>query len=796
MTRAAAHIAHKANVPNTRRKTVEKLSVEWLVLQLIEDAADVFVRYPVVAGLGVHVRWRVMLSKIAHLLVCLNHVARVIVNANHSIMRAAEKLGVADCRLDVTSSIGDTREATEAKMNSFFRELKERKVYRVALGYAMVAWLVIQISATIMPAYHAPEWILPIFITVIALGFPVALVLAWAFEVKGGVIEKTLKSSASLSSRVWLLAAVGLIISVLAVGSYWLWHPWRKASTVSQPPTATQPAIPEKSIAVLPFENLSRDPDNAYFAEGIQQEILTRLAKIADLKVISRTSTQRYQSKPGNLAEIAKQLGVANILEGSVQKATDQVRVNVQLVNAQTDSHLWAETYDRKLTDIFGVESEIARAIAESLQAKLTGREEQALALKPTNNPEAYDAYLRGLAFEDRLGYAINPLREAISSYERAVQLDPNFALGWAQLSRAHARVYFNTDTTATRRDAAKDALENAQKLQPNSPETLLSLGYYQYWVLRDYGLAKSTFGVVNKMLPGSSEVPFALGLVARREGKWDESIAYLDQALALDPRNVELLNDAAFTFVLLRQFPTALKLYGRALDINPNDPGLMALKADPYQAQGNLEEAAKVLSEINAQTRSTTAFLIKITQLRLERNLGEAVQLLQARQAQYHFVSEIDKGINQVLLALAQRLSGDAAGAKVTAEQARKTLEPLCKNEPDNALFAAVLSLADAALGEKDSALKEAERATMLLPSAKDRVAGPGFEENLALIQTMVGENSRAISTLTWLLQTPYKGWVCGRTPVTPALLRLDPLWDPLRADPAFQKLCGEKRP
>jgi TolB-like protein/Tfp pilus assembly protein PilF len=687
-------------------------------------------------------------------------------------------------------------------MNSFFRELKQRKVYRVALGYAVVAWLVIQISATIMPAYHAPEWILPIFITAVALGFPVALVLAWAFELKGGVIEKTPESGGRLSAtntcRVWLLAGAGLIISALAVGGYWLWYPSRKATTTaSQPPTATLPAIPEKSIAVLPFENLSEDKANAYFAEGIQQEILTRLAKIADLKVISRISTQRYQSRPGNLSEIGKQLGVANILEGSVQKADDQVRVNVQLVNAQTDSHVWAETYDRKLTDIFGVESEIAKGIAESLQAKLTGREEQALAAKPTNNPEAYDAYLRGLAFENRLGYAINPLREAISFFERAVQLDPNFALGWAQLSRAHARVYFNgADSSATRRDAAKSALERAQKLQPNSPETLLALGYYQYHVLRDYGLAKSTFDLVSKMLPGSSEVRFALGLVARREGHWDESIAYLEQALALDPRNIELLDEAAMAFTMLRQFPIALRLYGRALDIDPNDPDLMAFKADSYQAQGNSEEAAKLLSEVNAQTPSTTAFTIKIVQLRLERNYGEAVRLLQTRLAQYHFNSEIDKGINQVYLAFVQRLDGDSAGAKITARQARDTLEPLCKNQPDNALFAAVLSVANAALGEKDSALKEAERAIILLPSVKDRVQGPSFEENMALIQTTVGENNRAISTLTQLLQTPYHGWVYRRTPVTRALLRLDPIWDPLRADPAFQKLCEEKQP
>ena len=282
---------------------------------------------------------------------------------------------------------------------------------------------------------------------------------------------------------------------------------------------------------MLPFENLSGDPDNAYFGNGIQEEILTHLAKIRDLKVISRTSTQLYQSKPRNLREIAKQLGVANILEGSVQKVADQARVNVQLIIAQTDSHLWADTYDRKLTDILGVESEIAKRIAESLQAKLTGSEKQALAARPTNNPEAYDAYLRGLAFDARAfhtgaGNSMNPeiAWKAIDSYERAVQLDPKFAIAWARLSREEAALYVNGNDTApdARRDAAKRALENAQKLAPNSPETLLALGYYQFSVLRDYGAAETTFEGVSKILPGSSEALEALGKVARREGHWD----------------------------------------------------------------------------------------------------------------------------------------------------------------------------------------------------------------------------------------------------------------------------------
>jgi TolB-like protein/Tfp pilus assembly protein PilF len=668
-------------------------------------------------------------------------------------------------------------------MSGFFEELQRRKVYRVAAAYIVAAGFLIQIASAAFPAWELQNWSLRLVIALLLIGFPIALILAWAYDITPQGIQSTPKTPGAHRRRNLILLIVTAVI-VSASAGFFLW------------PRAVWHQI-DKSVAVLPFQNLSSDPENAYFADGIQQEVLTRLAKIADLKVISRTSTQPYQSEHGNLAEIAKQLGVTNILEGSVQKAADQVRVNVRLVNVQTGSQLWAETYDRKLSDIFVVESEIAKGIAESLQAKLTGREEQALAAKPTNNPEAYDAYLRGLAFEARSNYSSDALFKAIDFYDLAVRLDPNFALAWARLSGAHALLYFNRgDTTAARRDAAREALENARRLQPDSPETLLFLGYYQYWVLRDYEMAKATFGRVSKMLPGNSEVLYALGAIARREGHWNESVAYWERGLALDPRNTALLTEVAYTYAALRQFSTALKLYDRALNILPNELYLMASKASIYQAEGNLQEAAKSLVQVNAQTDSDVVVRIKLTQLRLERNHTEATQLVQARQARLHVASGIEKGTKQVGLALVQRVAGDTAEAKASAEQARNTLEPIRKEQPDNAFVSAALAVAYAMLDEKVSALNEAQRAITLVPSNKDRLSGPAFEENLALVEMIIGENSRAIATLTRLLQTPYGGWLYSPTPITAALLKLDPIWDPLRADPAFQKLCQEKQP
>jgi TolB-like protein/predicted Zn-dependent protease len=674
---------------------------------------------------------------------------------------------------------------------NFFAELKRRNVYKVAVAYAIVGWLLVQIATQVFPFLEIPTWIVRLVIVLVAAGFPIALVIAWAFELTPEGIKRTddvnLPAGQASKNRTWIyVVAVGLAFSI---GLFFIGRYTAHRSEASK--------LSTKSIAVLPFASLSEDKSNAYFAEGIQDEILARLSKIADLKVISRTSTLQYQSKPGNLSEIGKQLGVAHVLEGSVQKVGDQVRVSVQLINARNDSHVWADTYDRKLTDIFGVESEIAKSIAESLRATLTGGEEQALAVKPTSNPEAYDAYLRGLAAEGQSLHSVYAMEEAVRFYEQAVKLDPAFALAWSRLSRADFDLYSSpNDPTDARRDAAKRALDMAQKLQPSAPETLLALAYYQFLVLHDYELAKTTFRQVGKMLSGSGEVPAALAWIARRQGHWDETIAYYEQALVLDPRNAELLVQAAGNYTDLRKFDAALKLCDRALDIQPNDSGLMAFKAGIYQGQGNLEEAAKLLPDVSAENPSLFVFGGKVTQLRLERKLSEAVRLLQTRVTQYHFGAELEKGAFTVFLAVAQHVARDSAGAKITAEQARKILEPLCRDQPDNDFAATCLSQAYAVLGDKNSALKEAERAIALKPSAQYGASSPGLNENLALVRTIIGEHTGAVSILAPLLDVPYSSSssLYG-TPITPALLKLDPTWDPLREDSAFRKLYEEKQ-
>src|SRR6266705_1200188 len=391
----------------------------------------------------------------------------------------------------------------------------------------------------------------------------------------------------------WILLATSLVLLAAVVAAF---------VAVSRRAARSSSAVPEKSIAVLPFENRSQDKDDSYFADGIQDEILTRLSKIADLKVISRTSTQHYKSAPENLPEIARQLGVAHILEGSVQKSGEAVRVNVQLIKAANDSHLWADTYDRRLTDIFSVESEVAKTIAEQLRAKLTGQEEQVIAAKPTDNPEAYDAYLRGLAYNVKTAYTPANALGAQKYLRQAVKLDPKFALGWALLSIAETRGYItqSLQPTAALREEARQAAETALALQPNLGEAILAKGIYHYACLKDYDTAVRYFAQARQFLPNSSQIPESLAVVARRRGQWDQSESYFNEAERLDPRDVQLLTEHAGSYMLLRRFPEALRKLDQVLDITPDEVDTLVQKANIAQAEGDLSRASAILAQLH----------------------------------------------------------------------------------------------------------------------------------------------------------------------------------------------------
>src|SRR5437899_5607099 len=570
--------------------------------------------------------------------------------------------------------------------------------------------------------------------------------------------------------------AIAATIFLLAAADLGIWSFSRQNSATVLPE--------EKSIAVLPFENRSEDKANAYFADGIHDEILTRLSKIADLKVISRTSTQHYKSAPDNLSQIAKQLGVAHILEGSVQKSGDSVRVNVQLIKAANDSHVWADTFDRKLTDILSVESEVAKAIADQLRAKLTGQEEQVIAAKPTDNPEAYDAYLRGLAYNVQTTYTPANALGAQKYLREAVRLDPKFALSWALLSIADARGYItqSLEPTVALREEARQAAETALTLQPNLGEALLATGNYYHACLKDYDTAVRYFEQARQFLPNSSQIPALLASVARRRGQWDRSESYFNQTERLDPRNVNLLGQHAQLYIELRRFPEALRKFDQVLDIMPGDVDTLAAKAAIAQAEGDLTRASALLSLIHPPADDPQALETQVYQAILDRRPAQIIPRLKEILAKPDPALGSITGELSLYLGWAQDLAGDHTAAQESWRRARSELEPFLKEQPENFSLMGNLALTSMGLGDKAAAFKLIERAMAVISIEKDAVWGPIPIEILARVSARMGEPDRAIAALQKLLSIPYDGALAQNVPLTPALLRLDPLFDPLR--------------
>jgi len=540
-------------------------------------------------------------------------------------------------------------------------------------------------------------------------------------------------------------------------------------------------AISEKSIAVLPFQNLSDDKSNAYFTDGIQDEILTRLSKIAALKVISRTSTQKYKSAPDNLREIGQQLGVAHFLEGSVQKVANAVHVNVQLIRAATAEHLWAESYNRKLDDVFGVEGEVASAIAEQLNAKLSGAEQKAVAEKPTQNAAAYDTYLRAVALDN--AQTLDTTKRVAGLYAEAVRLDPQFALAWARLAVARSQLYFNGIDLETNSGAAvKEAADRAISLQPELGEAWLAQGVYRYRVLRDFQGALESYQEALRRLPNSAFVLQQMAHLERRLGQLDAAQEHYQAAAQLDPRDIGILLTLADTLQIVRRYDEARTVLDRALEISPGNAAALAVKALSFQAQGRLNEAAEILAKAPANSQDEGLAFARAMQLYDERRFDEAIVQIQ----QHTPAAFANDPRTLTLIGLCQKFAGHDDQARATFARAAAAMKPT----PDSVVVVdarqlpCYLSWAYAGLGEKEKALEQARRG--IADYNSDALSKPFAETALAIVQAQLGDIDSAIAALPHLLEVP-NGETCGD-------LQINPLWDPLRKDPRFQKLCAGK--
>jgi len=661
----------------------------------------------------------------------------------------------------------------------FFRELKRRNVYKVAVAYAVVAWLLIQIATQTFPFFEVPNWAIRFVILLLVLGFPVALIMAWGFELTPEGLKRTDEvPRQQRGGRVWI--AVVVAAGLLSIGLFFLGR-----YTASKPNAHSD--TPAKSIAILPFENRSEDKTNAYFADGIQDEILTRLAKIDDLKVISRTSTLRYKSSPENLPAIAKELGVAHILEGSVQKSGEQVRVNVQLINAASDSHLWAEVYDRKVTDIFVVESEVAEKIADSLRAKLAGNERKELKAKPTESAEAYDAYLRGRANWVKLTTSAADVETTVTYYKRAVQLDPKFAVAWAALAVVQAQMYAYYDRTPARLAETKAAIDRAFALEPDLGDAWFALGTYRYRCLTDYSGALEAFEKAREHGIYRPLVLDFLAYVKRRQGKWDEAIALQEEADPLDPRNTNLLSEHASTLRSVRRFAEAHRLLERALEITPNDPYLLAQKAEIYDAEGNLEAGGKLLERVPIDARDPFIFGMRLQHFILANHPQEAIQALESALRTPAVIPEV----------LAANYRGQIGGLYMSLDKksaahehliaARATFESI--RDRGQQVLRASSDLAQVCGFLGDAECVEREAANLQKAIEIDAYEGQSYLIGIAIALTWLGQTDAAIEALRRLARDP------GDQCLTPALLRLDYYWKPLRGDPRFQELCREEK-
>lgn len=655
-------------------------------------------------------------------------------------------------------------------MAGFFEEVQRRKVYRVAAGYVVVSAGLIQLASAVFPAWDLPNWALRWVIILLLIGFPISLILAWAFDVTPQGIRPTPSAPSGQRRKRNIVALVGIGVVVSAAAGFFLL------------PRASAHKL-DKSIAVLPFDNFSDDKENAYFADGIQDDILTNLSKIGDLKVISRTSVMPYRGKEKNVKEIGKALGVSAILEGSVRKAGNRVRVTVQLINAENDDHLWAQEYDRDLTDVFAIQTDLAKKIADELHAKLSPTEKAQMTRKPTENGEAYLAFVQAHNLHQELE-ELPKLKQAEPLYERALQLDPNFALAAASYSRLQSWLYHTYEPTGERRQKAKQLAERALQLQPDLAEGHLALGFCFYYGDSDFPRALAEFAIAQKGLPNDAETYLAIGAIQRRQGKWDESNANLEKAVSLTPNETWPIQNLILNYQMQRRFADAHKLIDRALKLAPDSFPLWSLKAQmEISEKGTFEVAERgwaALKDRPLSEEMKTHLKTAVAQTRLlQRRYQEALQIM--GEVNDEMLGQDWDGLagKYGCIGIAKTLLGDSAGAREALLKAKDDAARLLAAGPNLAKNHQRLAQVLAWLGEKDAAIAEAKRATELLPESADAFDGPNCTQTLAEVYVLVGEPDKALELLDGLLTR--------NTQVTVAGIKVNPIWDRVRQDPRF---------
>ena len=674
-------------------------------------------------------------------------------------------------------------------MSGFFEELRRRKVYRVAIAYIVVSWALAQGLAQVLPVFErtliasslpGPVFdisnsVIRVVIALLLIGFPVALVLAWVFDVTSQGIRATSTPSVPVARRrrnLIMLIAIGVIISV-AAGFFLL-------------PRASARKV-DKSIAVLPFQNLSDEKENAYFADGMQDDILTNLSKIGDLKVISRTSVMSYRDGARNAREIGKSLGVGTLLEGSVRRSGNRVRVNVQLINANNDEHIWAEDYDRELTDVFAIQTDLAQKIASALQAKLSPNEKARLDRRPTRDSDAYLLYVQAHGYANRPDRFRDTSLKAEELFEQAIKLDRNFAAAYAGLSMVESWLYHESEPIPAHREKARLNAEESLRLQPNLPEGHLALGFSYYYGDRDYERALSEFEIAKRDLPNEADAYSAIAAIQRRQGKWAESTANFEKAVSLDPKNANVLFNLGLNYMAQRDFETADKIFDRAIAADPQAFASRGMKSALAIAwKGDVGFVEKQLSLVPGEFDPdglVTAARVGI--LMLQRKFADALKLLQQFRGEtllYPDTGPCPKALLEGRLYLYQ---GDKTKAQAAFERARPVAEQLVRDAPGDPGRHVQLGAVLAGLGLKEEAVNEGRKAVESVPESQDAFEGPQATAALAEIYAWVGEYDEAFRLLDHLLKVP--------NGLTVPALKLDPVWDPLRKDPRFQALIDK---